>query len=96
VRWLAYRPLGGGATSLLGWGVLATAPYNGSKPILYLQHSVQITTYHIYCFNHPKKMSVTLNRNSLTAPVFTKFSKLKQELQVSNSNALMTTIFIFW
>jgi len=64
----------------------------GNSSILNLQHHnlPQFTA------SITQKMSVALNRNSLTAPVFTKFSKLKQELQVSNSNALMTTIFIFW
>ena len=30
---LSESTLRGGATSLLGWGVLATAPFNGSKSI---------------------------------------------------------------
>ncbi len=71
VHWLAYRPLGGGATSLRGWGVLATAPYNGSNQFQISQHLNQITTHQIKSTRSHPKDNQNYTEFSSTAPAFT-------------------------
>ena len=65
VRWLAYRTQGGGATSLLEWGVCQQLP---TVPIFHSQNLVSVHSSQIYCFNHTKNIRATLSLvNSCTS-----------------------------